>query len=161
MRAARYSRVLVGIVVAGLVFGPVALSAKPIPSDKCALLPASELQSALNGAFGKPTSTVAPAPFPNIPTGTDCTYAAAQGSGQVLFRIYVDPSPAIAKDTFAKLSMYYPAKPNPPHVGDSAYIDKSNAIHVLKGSVRFYINAQPAATDAQLVSLATSVAKQL
>lgn len=161
MRSARFSQTLVGIAVAALLLGPVALSAKTIPSDKCTLLPDSELQTVLNGSFGKPSTSVAPSPFAGIPEGTDCTYAATQGSGQVLFRIYVDPSVATAQQTFQRLAPYYPAKSKPPHLGDSAYIDTSNGIHVLKGSVRFYIQAQPAATEAQLVSLATSVAKQL
>ena len=153
------STAIVTGLVAALVIGPALISAKPLPSDRCALLPSSELQSVLSGSFGKPVTTTAPSPYAGIPVGTDCTYTAGQTT--VLFRIYQDPSAATAKETFAKLSMFYPARTKPPHLGDSAYIDTSNAIHVLKGRVRFYINVTPTAKDEQLVNLATFVAGQL
>jgi hypothetical protein len=160
MHSARLSRVLFSFTAAVLLVGPAALSAKTIPSDKCTLLPPAELKSVLNTSFGNPSSSVAPSPFAGIPTGTDCTYSAPGGS-VVLFRIYVDPSAATAKETFERLEPYYPAKSKPPRLGDSAYIDTSEGIHVLKGSVRFYINVTPAAQDQQLVTLAESIVKQL
>ncbi|MBV8082510.1 MAG: hypothetical protein JO347_10190 [Candidatus Eremiobacteraeota bacterium] len=152
-----FSTILLATVVA-LALAPAALSAKPVPSDRCTLLPASELQTVLGQSFGKPVETTAPSPFAGIPEGTDCTYT---GGDKVLFRIYVDPSSSVAQQTFARLEPFYPAKSKPPHLGDSAYIDTSQGIHVLKGSVRFYINAGPDAKDQQLIDLATSIAKQL
>jgi len=74
----------------------------------------------------------------------------------------VDPTAATAKQTFEKLQLWFPAKPNPPHIGDAAYIDKSDAIHVLKGKVRFYINVTPASTNEKpLLDLATFVTSRL
>jgi len=149
------------VLAATLLVGPSVLFAKAPPSDRCALLPTSELQSVLAQSFENPSTSTAPSPYAGLPPGTDCTYSAGQSGGQVLFRIYVDPSAAIAKETFLKLSLFYPAKSKPPHLGDSAYIDTSDAIHVLKGSVRFYINVEPAAKAKQLVDLATFVSGQL
>ncbi|MBV8171875.1 MAG: hypothetical protein JO219_08100 [Candidatus Eremiobacteraeota bacterium] len=162
MRVFRGSSLRFGLAMAVVVISALGAIAKPVPQDPCTLLPASELQSILGQAFGKPASTVAPAAYANLPTGTDCTYTSDQnGGGTVLFRIYSDPSPAVAKDAFAKLSLFYPAKSKPPNLGDSAYIDVSEAIHVLKGNVRFYISVKPATKDRQLIDLAGWVVKQL
>ena len=160
MHAPRFSSLMLGFALAAQL-GSAAAFAKPLPSDKCALLPASELQTVLGQSFGDPTTSTAPAPYRNVPPGTDCTYAQRSGSGTVLFRIYVDTSPAIAKETFEKLELFFPAKTTLSHLGNAAYIDKSQAIHVLKGSVRFYISVVPAAKDAQLVTLSAWVIKQL
>jgi len=165
MRAVQPLRLSCGILLAILVIyisiGPVAILAKQLPSDRCALLPASELQKVLGGSFGQPTSHSAPPPYRNVPAGTECDYGAAQGDGETRFIVYVDPSAAIAKETFEKLMMWFPAKSKLAHLGDNAYIDKGGAIHVLKGSVRFYIGVTPDAKDAQLVDLATSVLGRL
>jgi hypothetical protein len=78
----------------------------------------------------------------------------------------VDPSPAIAKDAFAKLSTLF--GPNKAVAGnwDTAYLDAGHAIHVQKGKLRYYLNLSPLRTDTaksdkQLTDLATWVAGQL
>lgn len=55
---------------------------------------------------------------------------------KLLFRIYVDPSPAVAKDTFTKLSAFY--GPNRAVAGnwDTAYLDAYHAIYIQKGKMR-------------------------
>jgi len=167
MRALQILRLFSGFVLGALIIsvfmGPVAIAAKELPVDRCALLPSSELQTVLGGSFGKPASSVAPPAFSGLPTGTECDYMAVQGANRVVFIIYVDSSAATAKDTFEKLTPYYsPVKSRPPKLGDSGYIDKDGAIHVLKGKVRFYINVTPTpAATRTLVGLATSVAGQL
>jgi len=143
------------------------LPAKDVPSDACAMLPAAQLAKVLEQPFGPPTKSTAPAAYANSPTGTDCTYQSGSGTHRtVLFRIYVESSPAAAKETFNKLSVFY--GPNKPVAGnwDSAYLDSKHAIHVQKGNVRYYINLNPigsdtAKADKQLTDLATSVAGQL
>jgi hypothetical protein len=92
--------------------------------------------------------------------------AQAPGTPPFAFRVYVDPSTAVAKDTFTKLSAFY--APNKPVAGnwDIAYLDAHHAIHVQKGKVRYYLNLNPIGTDAakaekQLITLATWVAGQL
>jgi hypothetical protein len=80
--------------------------------------------------------------------------------------VYLDPSTAVAKDTFAKLSAYFTPSTAVPGIGDSAYLDSSHAIHVQKGKVRFYININPVGTNTaqeekQQKALAAWVAGQL
>ena len=145
----------------------LALQAKDPPSDACAMLPAAQLAKVLEQPFGSPTKTVAPAAFPSSPTGTDCTYETGKGlPRKLLFRIYVESSPAAAKETFKKLSAFY--RPNTAVTGnwDTAYLDANHAIHVQKGKVRYYLNLDPIGTDTakaekQLKDLATWVAGQL
>jgi hypothetical protein len=144
-----------------------ALQAKDPPADACVLLPAAQLAKVLEQPFGMPAKTMAPAaPYDRV-TGTDCTYqTGTEGPRKLLFRIYVDPSPAIAKDAFAKLSTLF--GPNKAVAGnwDTAYLDAGHAIHLQKGNVRYYLNLDPIGTDTakaerQLKDLATWVAGQL
>jgi len=121
----------------------------------------------LGQPFGPPAKTTAPAAFRDSPTGTDCAYQTENGIPRnLLFRIYVETSPEVAKVTFNKLSKFY--EPNRTVAGnwDSAYLDASHAIHVQKGKVRYYLNLDPIGTDTakaekQLKDLATWVAGQL
>ena len=150
-----------------MFFNNHALQAKDPPSDACVMLPAAQVAKVLEQPFGSPTKAIAPAAFPGSPTGTDCTYDTGKGlSRKLLFRIYVESSPAAAKETFNKLSPYY--GPNTAVTGnwDTAYLDASHAIHVQKGKVRYYLNLDPIGTDTaktekQLKDLATWVAGQL
>jgi hypothetical protein len=138
---------------------------KEPPSDACAMLPAAQVAKALQQPFGSPVKTTAPAaPFDQV-TGTDCTYR-TDGGSQLLFRIYVDPSVAVAKETFIKLSAFY--KPSRSVAGDwdTAYFDPKHIIHVQKGRERFALVLSPVGADAaqaekQLKDLAAGVAGQL
>ena len=147
--------------------GNGALQAKDTPSDACTMLAATQLAKILEQPFGPPAKSKAPAAFPGSPTGIDCTYQTEKGSQrQILFRIYVESLPAIAKETFKKLSVFY--RPNTPVTGnwDTAYLDAKHAIHVQKGKVRYYLNLDPIGTDTakaekQIKDLAEWVAGQL
>lgn len=158
---------IVMFLIPALSFENHALQAKDPPSDACTMLPAAQLAKVLEQPFGSPLKTVAPAAFRNSPEGTDCTYKTEKGSSRtLLFRIYVESSPAAAKETFNKLSLFY--GPNTAVTGpwDSAYLDAHHAIHVQKGKARYYLNLNPAGadtakTDKQLKDLATGVAGQL
>lgn len=139
--------------------------AKEPPSDACTMLPATQVAKALQQPFLSPTKATAPAARFDMVTGTDCTYRTAKGS-QLLFRIYVDPSVAVAQDTFTKLSAYY--GPNRPVAGDwdNAYFDAQHIIHVQKGKERYAlvltpIGADAAQTEKQLKELATWIAGKL
>lgn len=150
-----------------MFFNNHALQAKDPPSDACVMLPAAQVAKVLEQPFGSSAKAIAPAAFPGSPTGTDCTYDTGKGlSRKLLFRIYVESSPAAAKGTFNKLSPYY--GPNTAVMGnwDTAYLDASHAIHVQKGKVRYYLNLDSIGTDTaktekQLKDLATWVAGQL
>jgi hypothetical protein len=171
MRSSRMSRLralpIAAFVTLILFFSNHALQAKDPPSDACAMLPVDQLAKVLEQPFGSPMKTVAPAAFSGSPTGTDCTYQSGKGSArQILFRIYVESSPAAAKETFDKLSPYY--GPNRAVAGnwDTAYLDSRHAIHVQKGKVRYYLNLDPIGADTtkaekQVKDLATWVAGQL
>jgi hypothetical protein len=145
----------------------LALQAKDPPPDVCALLPVGQLAKVLGQPFGPPAKTTAPAAAQDHVTGTDCIYQTGAGlPRKLLFRIYLDPSPAVAKDTLNQLSAYF--GPNTTVTGnwDNAYLDARHAIHVQKGKVRYYLDIDPIGTDTakaekQLKALATQVAAQL
>lgn len=154
----------IAIFLLGIHPNPAA--AKDLPSDLCSLLAPQQLQKTLGQTFGTPQKATAPSPYMGLNSGTNCQYTGQKSSSHgVTFIIYIDHSPAEAKQTFEKLSAWYPAISKPSGIGDSAYIDKSHAIHVLKGSVRYFIDVGSSASDAlrdKLVQdLATSVAAQI
>ncbi len=144
-----------------LVFYPNLAAAKDLPSDVCSLLTTQQLQKTLGQTFGAAQKTTAPPAYMGQSAGTNCRYSDSSGRHEVVLIVYVDHSPEEAKQTFDKLSAWYPAASKPSGIGDSAYIDKSHAIHVLKGSVRYFINAGSSASDAQVQALANTVASQL
>jgi hypothetical protein len=149
-----------------LAFHPNAAAAKDLPSDVCSLLVPQQLQKTLGQPYGAPEKATAPPAYSGQQPGTTCRYS-DQKSGRhaVVLIVYVDRSPTEAKETFDKLSAWYPATSKPSSIGDSAYIDKNHAIHVLKGSVRFFINVasgdSDAAVEKEAQDLATSVAAQI
>lgn len=141
-------------------------AAKDLPSDICSLLAPQALQKTLGQPFGAAEKNTALPAYAGQPAGTNCTYAGQKSRSQVVnLIVYVDRSPAEAKTTFERLSAWFPATSKPSGIGDSAYIDKDHAIHVLKGSVRYFINISsqdPApAREKQAQDLATSVAAEI
>ncbi len=123
----------------------------------CSMLTPAQIQKVLGQPFGAPTVGAWPPAYGQQPWGSQCRYSSLKGPHVAVdFIVYVDASPAEAKQTFAKLSMWFPAK-SKLAIGDSAYIDSSGAIHVLKGKVRFYISLEPK-NEKQMKDLATSVA---
>jgi len=155
------SLIAVTLLVAACAIQP-ASAAEP-PSDLCTLLPAAEVSKALGQAYGSPEKSVAPRPYANTATGTDCNYP-AKGS-KLWFRAYVDPSPSAATELFAKLGRFYSPQTPVAGVGDEAYFDPQHAIHVRKGKVRYYLNLSPvssaATVEKQLKDLASQVAGRL
>jgi hypothetical protein len=85
------------------------------PADLCSLLPAAEVSKILGQTYNTPEKSVAPRPYANTATGTDCNYSAK--AGKLWFRAYVDPSPSAASELFAKLKLFYsPPTPVPESV---------------------------------------------
>lgn len=153
---------------AGMTFGAIfvfALGAsRPVyaapPADACSMLPPSQIQKVLGQPFGAPSESKAPPAYGKQPWGIHCTYTSQKGPNVTVdFIAYEDASPAVAKQTFDKLSMWFVPK-SKPSIGDSAYIDARNAIHVLKGKVRYYISIDPV-NEKQLKDLATTVAARI
>lgn len=149
-----------------LAFNANSAGAKELPSDICSLLGPQQLEKTLGQPFGPALKSTAPPAYAGQQPGTNCRYTGLKSTAQVVILIvYVDRSPAEAKQTFQKLSVWYPATSKPSGIGDSAYIDSSHAIHVLKGTVRYFINAGSGASDTvvdkQVQDLATSVAAQI
>jgi hypothetical protein len=133
---------------------PLATAAEP-PADRCSLLPAAVLTKALGSTYGAPTKSVAPRPFPNTAQGTDCNYKASDHG--LLFRAYVDPSPAASAELFARLKSFFgKGSTDVAGVGDEAYLDTNRGLHVRKGKVRFFITG--GGTDKQIRDLALGVA---
>lgn len=130
------------------------------PTDGCSLLTAAQIQKVLGQPFSAPNQSKALPAYGRQPWGSHCEYASQKGSDtRIVFIVYEDASAPVAKQTFDKLSMWYPPK-SKPTIGDSAYIDTKNAIHVLKGKVRYYISIDPE-NEKQLKDLAASVAAQI
>lgn len=150
------AQLIVAGVFAAACMTPLAQAATA-PADPCSLLSAAQVSSAMGKAYSAPQKSVAPRPYANTVQGTDCTYSG--GGGDLLFRIYFDPSPAAATDLFAKLKMFY-SPPRPvPGLADEAYFDPRHGIHVRKGNVRFFLSA--GSDEKPLTNLATQVAGQL
>jgi hypothetical protein len=83
-----------------------------------------------------------------------------------MFRTYVDPSPAVATDLFAKLHRFYGTGTAVKDLGDEAYFDDQHGLHVRKGKVRYFLSLDAAgdftaAREKQLKDLATAVAGRL
>jgi hypothetical protein len=113
------------------------------PADLCSLLPTAVVSKTFGKAYEAPEKSVAPRPFANAAEGTDCNYLSKGAGSKLWFRAYVDPSASAAADLFAQLSKYYGPPTAVTGLGDEAYFDKANALHVRKGKVRFYINLSP------------------
>jgi hypothetical protein len=139
-------------------FFAVSAQASTEPSDPCSLLTPAQLKSALQATYTPAVKTVAPRPYANTVTGTDCHY---NGRNPIWFRIYYDGSASDATALFAKLRMFY--SPNTPAsgIGDEAYFDKEGALHVRKGNVRFYVNAGTDKVQAAVTQLGKVVAGEL
>lgn len=149
-----------------LAFHAHPAAAKDLPSDICSLLAPQQLQKTLGQPFSAPQKNAAPPAYSGQPAGTNCAFPGQKsGSSVVTLIVYVDRSPAEAKETFEKLSAWYPATSKPSGIGDSAYMDKNHAIHVLKGSVRYFISISSqepgTAREKQAQDLASSVAAQI
>ncbi|MGH9683721.1 MAG: hypothetical protein ACRD4S_08945 [Candidatus Acidiferrales bacterium] len=126
----------------------------------CALLTPAQIQKILGQPFSAPAESKAPPAYGQQPWGSHCEYASQKGPNtKVVFIVYEDASAPVAKQTFDKLSMWFAPK-SKPSIGDSAYIDASHAIHVLKGKVRYYVSINPA-NEKQLNDLATLVAGRI
>lgn len=136
------------------------------PGDLCSLLTAAEVSKILGQAYDSPQKSVAPRPFSNTATGTDCNYSSKGGGSKLWFRAYVDPSPTAAADLFARLSGFFGTPKPVKGLGDEAYFDRDHALHARKGKVRFYINLSPMGTfipsrEKQLKDLGSAVAGKL
>ena len=141
-----------------LALGALPANAAEPPADLCSLLPASLVSKTLGSTYSSPEKTVAPRPYPNTNSGTDCMYKS--GSHELLFRAYVDPSASASAALFAKLKMFFGSgSTDVSGVGDEAYMDKLHGIHVRKGKVRYYITGPR--EEKPITSLAVEVGKQL
>ena len=168
IRSCLISDLRVGLTLALVLLGCGASNAgaKPLPSDVCTLLSSAQLQKTMGQPFGPATEAEAPAAYRGQSSGKNCTYVTQKDHHLVVTLIfYVDKSPSEAKETFEKLSMWFPPKSRPSGIGDSAYLDSNHAIHVLKGSDRYFISigsrASEAAREKQEQELATAVAAEI
>jgi len=156
--------VVMGMMILGFDFAAQKAVATDSPTDPCSLLTAAQVSSTMGDKYGAPGKSVAPRPFVNTVEGTDCQYKAASGQGQVLFRVYFDVSAAQGTDLHMRLKMFFGRDSTPANVGDEAYIDRNNAIHVRKGNVRYFLTIRHGDTPSgrkQILALAALVAGEL
>ena len=151
---------LIGLMVMGAAAITPPAKAATAPADPCSLLTAAEVGKSLGLASVSLEKTVAPRPYANTVEGTDCHYAASNGNGELLFRIYFDPSATEAPSLFAKLKMFYSPPTPVGGIGDEAYFDPRHGLHVRKGNVRFFLSFG-ANSNTQLQKLAGVVAGQI
>jgi hypothetical protein len=155
---------VMGMMILGLAIAGQPARATDSPADPCSLLTAAQVSSTLGDKYGAPEKSVAPRPFPNTVQGTDCQYKTASGQAHVLFRVYFDGSPAQATDLHTRLKTIFGKDSTPANVGDEAYVDKGDAIHVRKGNVRYFLTISHGDTPSgrkQLLALAALVAGEL
>ena len=151
-------------IILGAIFVFALAASRPVSpapaADNCALLTPAQIQKVLGQPFGAPRESKWPPAYGKQPWGTQCQYDSQKGPDtKVTFIVYFEQTAAQAKQTFDKLSVWFPAK-SKPAIGDSAYMDNSHAIHVLKGKVRYYISIDPA-NENEVKDLATAVAAQI
>ncbi len=154
---------IVGTMILGIGFAGQRARATASPTDPCSLLTAAQLSSTLGDKYGAPERSVAPRPFANTVQGMDCHYKTGSGQDQVLFRVYFDASATQATELHARLKAFY-GDSTPATVGDEAYVDKNDAIHVRKGNVRYFRSISHGATPSgrqQILALAALVAGEL
>jgi hypothetical protein len=147
-------------VLVGTAWGAGATAATTLPADLCSLLPAAQVSKTTGQGYDSPTKTVAPRPFADTVEGSDCHYKQSKGSGSILFRAYADPSSSEAASLFARLAVFYSPQTPVPGLGDKAYFDPKHGLHVLKGSVRFFISMDKF-DETQAKALANGVVLQL
>jgi hypothetical protein len=161
---------LAGFPVAGalmLLFDPACISARALPPDACSLLTPSQLQQVLGQPFELSDRSLAPPAAPGQPPGRECDYTTHLGaSRKVVFIAFVDASADQAREMYDKLTLWLTHKAQLSGIGDAAYVDDNHAIHVLKGTVRYYLNIVPfgeatLARQEQLCDLARLVAAQI
>ena len=156
--------VVMGMMILGFGFAGQRALAIDSPQDPCSLLTAAQVSSTLGDKYGAPEKSAAPRPFANSVQGTDCQYKAVSGQGQVLFRVYFDASAAQATDLHTRLKMFFGKDSTPANVGDEAYVDKNDAIHVRKGNARYFLLISHGGTPdgrKQVLALATLVSSEL
>lgn len=157
------SKLRFGLIAAALsIFGATSagiVHAAP-QGPGCSMLTPAQIQKVLGQPFGAPSVGAWPPAYGQAPWGSQCRYSSQKTPHlDVTFIVYIEASPAEAKQTFDKLTMWFPPK-SKPAIGDSAYIDSSGAIHVLKGKVRYYISLEPK-NEKQMKDLATSIAARI
>jgi hypothetical protein len=166
MKAAFKFAVVSGVFFVLAMCSGKATFAAPL-ADLCTLLTPAQIQKVLGQPFGAPSESKALPAYGQQPWGVHCDYTSQKGpDATVTFIAYADSSAAVAKQTFDKLSMWFPPRSKPSGIGDSAYIDNRNAIHVLKSQVRYYISIDSPggftpAKEKQLKDLALSVAAKI
>ena len=152
------------IVAATLLLASLAASAAEPPGDLCSLLTAGDVSTAAGKGYDSVSKSVAPRPFPNTAQGTDCTYTNSKNSaqGQLLLRVYVDPSTKEASDLFTRLGRWFSPQTPVSGIGDQAYLDSAQGLHVLKGKARFFLELDAGAPNEKAVeSLGREVAGKL
>ena len=108
-----------GLILIAAIAAPRRAHGAEPPADLCSLLQPQDVSKVLGKSFNPPQKSVAPRPFVNTVEGTDCHYGSKDRS-DLMFRIYVDPSPGDSKSLHDRLSAFYQLATPIPGLGDQA-----------------------------------------
>lgn len=150
---------VVFVVLAGMVFAASQKTFAASPSDGCALLTPGQAEKVLGQPFQAPKKVPLIPPFGDK-WGSHCIYKSQKDENVVVdFFVYVTASPTQARQWYEMGANASKQKSNPA-IGDSAYVDSSGEVHVLKGNILYSITIGRGSLK-QRQDLAASVAAQI
>jgi hypothetical protein len=150
-----------------LFSGPSAARIKEPSTDFCSLLPVNHLEKVFEQPFGPVEKSTPPPATSNVSSATECDYySQKRGQRKIVFIVFEDTSAAAAKENFNRFMTMFGTTGLVDGVGDLAFTDSNQAVHVLRGKLRYYISVTPTGSNnqksqQQLKGLATWVAEQL
>jgi hypothetical protein len=140
------------------------------PKSGCGLLPISLLEKTFGEKFDDEPMEGKMPPAYDGAWGTTCKFSpkppfTKEHPTTAEFIVFVEASPAVAKQTFDQAAAYFADGTKPkPGIGDSSYWaladEKEPRIAVLKGKTHFSLQLEPP-NESKLKELATAVAAQL
>ncbi len=127
---------------------------EPAP-DFCSLLPISHLEKVYEQPFGPVEKTTPPPATSNVTSATECDYnSQRKGQRKIVFIVFEDTSAAAAKENFHRFMTMFGTTGLLDNVGDLAYTDSNQAIHVLRGRLRYYISVTPTNNNSEISTAA-------
>jgi len=123
---------------------------KEPPTDFCALLPVNHLEKVFEQPFGPVDKSTPPPSTSNVLSATECDYnSQKRGQRKIVFIVFEDTSATAAKENFNRFMTMFGTTGLVDGVGELAYTDSNQAIHVLLGKIRYYISISPSGNNNQ------------
>jgi hypothetical protein len=137
---------LAALALAAVLAGCGAKAPAP-DASLCDYLTPAQLQEAIGQPFGEPEAAGAATGGVEVVGSALCTYTSSAGPKAVL-TIFKDSSPEAAKTAFDKFKGNFKVTSEPAGLGDAAYLDEKNFLHLLKGAYRVYLQLTVPGADA-------------